>query len=296
MSQTSFDQLTIPNRVRVVAENGALPKIFVTSQFSSAEIYLHGAHITHFQKNGEPPLIFLSKKSFFVPGKAIRGGVPICFPWFGAREGNVMHAFARLTEWELTETVANADGSVKLTFLLPENVLVQGGWPAAEVNFIVTVGETLTLELRVENTSTQDFVFEDCLHTYFAVGDISQVAITGLKGISYWDKTENFANKLETGDAIKVASEVDRVYLNTTDAVEIYDAKLRRKISVEKSGSASTVVWNPWIKNAQAMADFGDDEYKEMVCVESGNVKDSKITLKPGKSSVLKVILHSEKL
>jgi glucose-6-phosphate 1-epimerase len=286
----------IPGSVRVTADQGGLAKIVVTSRFSTAEIYPHGAHITHFQKNGEPPLIFLSRKSFFQPDKAIRGGIPICFPWFGAREGNVMHGVARLSEWELTETTAAPDGSVKLNFLLPAKSLTQAGWPAAKVNFTVTVAEKLTMELSVANATTQDFIFEDCLHSYFSVGDITQVAITGLKGLSYLDKVDHFARKLETGDAIKIGSEVDRVFLNATGAVEIQDAKWRRTISVEKSGSASAVVWNPWIEKAAGMADFGAEEYQGMVCVEAGNVGDSKITLAPGKSASLKVILSSKPL
>jgi D-hexose-6-phosphate mutarotase len=285
--------LEIPGAVKIDS-SGELTKVVVTSKFSAAEIYLHGAHLTHFQKNGEPPLIFLSRKSFFTPGKAIRGGVPICFPWFGAREGNVMHGFARTAEWELVETAALPDGSVKVNFLLPENLLVAAGWPAAKVNFIVTIGETLTMELVTQNTSSQDFIFEDCLHTYFHTGDVSYVSVTGLKGYSYLDKVDGFARKLETNNAIKISSEVDRVYLNTPGTVEIQDAFSHRKIVIKKSGSQSAVVWNPWIDKAKAMADFGDDEYKEMICVESGNVGESKITLAPGKTAALKVLLQSE--
>jgi glucose-6-phosphate 1-epimerase len=295
LQESIIENFSIRDRVQIVAGDGGLTKVVVTSKFSTAEIYLHGAHVTHFQKYGEPPLIFLSKQSLFADGKAIRGGVPICFPWFGARAGNVMHGIARLAEWKLVETNELPDGSVRVNFLLPENLLTQAGWPAVKVNFIVTAGETLTLELVTQNTSAQDFIFEDCLHTYFHVGDISQVAITGLKDVSYLDKVEGFAHKLETNDAIKITSEVDRVYLNTTGAVEIADASLRRKIVIEKSGSVSAVVWNPWIDKAKAMADFGDDEYKQMVCVESGNVGESKITLAAGKTATLKVVLQSLK-
>jgi glucose-6-phosphate 1-epimerase len=295
----NFENHELPGCVQIVAPAGnadGLPKIMVTSRFSTAEIYPHGAHITHFQKNGEPPLLFLSRKSLFRPDKAIRGGIPICFPWFGAREGAVMHGVARLSEWELSETAAAPDGSVRVVFTLPANALVLAGWLAAQVNFIVTVAETLTLELLVVNATAQEFVFEACLHAYFSIGDIAQVSIEGLKGLSYQDKVDHFTLKQETGDAVKISSEVDRVYLNATGTVKIQDARLRRVISVEKSGSASTVVWNPWIDKAKGMSDFGPEEYKEMVCVEAGNVGESKISLAAGKSASLKAVLSSAPL
>jgi D-hexose-6-phosphate mutarotase len=288
-----FQKLELPGRVELVANPGGLPKIRVTSAFSTGEIYPHGAHVTQFQKNGEQPLLFLSRQSLFAPDKAIRGGIPVCFPWFGAREGAVMHGIARLSTWELTDTAADPAGRVKLIFRLPPERLVAAGWPPACVTLTVAVAEALTLELAVRNDTAQDFVFEDCLHTYFSVGDISQVEITGLKGVHYLDKVEQFARKLETSDAIKISSEVDRVYLNTTGSVSIRDAKWRRIITVAKSGSSSTVVWNPWQAKARAMADFGDDEYPGMVCVESGNVGESKVALKSGQSAALQVVLSS---
>ena len=205
-----------------------------------------------------------------------------------------MHGIARLSEWELTETAATPDGRVKLSFVLPFARLAQAGWPPAQVTLTVTVGEQLALELAVVNATTQPFVFEDCLHTYFSVGDISQVEITGLKGIHYLDKVDQFARKLESADAIKINSEVDRVYLSTTGTVQIRDAKWRRTVEIRKSGSASTVVWNPWQAKARALADFGDDEYQGMVCVESGNVGESKITLAPGQKAALQVVLSSQ--
>src|SRR5207249_3734233 len=138
--------------------------------------------------------------------------------------------------------------------------------------------------------------FENCLHTYFEIGDINHLSITGLKGASYFDKAANFAQKIETSDAIRFASEVDRIYVNTTGTVEILDPRLGRKIRVEKAGSASTVVWNPWVAKAQQMPDFGSEEYERMVCVESGNVSSNKLTLAPGQSSTLTVKLSSESL
>ena len=286
----------IPGRVAFLEGNGELPKIEITTQWSSAEIYLHGATVTDFQRKGEPPVLFTSQFSRFTAGQPIRGGVPVIFPWFGAREGEPAHGFARLSEWELHETIAVPDGGVSLRFNLPDTG--HGAtWPAFSANYIVTVTDSLTLELIITNASAeQNFSFENCLHTYFTVGDINSVSVVGLKGAHYLDKADNFAPKTEAGEAIKIAAEVDRTYLDTTAPVEILDPKLQRRLRIEKSGSASTVVWNPWIAKAQQMPDFGNEEYRRMICVESGNVATNKVVLPPGQSSVLKVKLSSARL
>jgi glucose-6-phosphate 1-epimerase len=280
----------IPGRIKVAASNGGLSKVVVTTNVSAAEIYLHGAHVTGFQKNGELPLLFLSRLSRFAPGESIRGGVPICFPWFGSREGDVAHGFARLSEWELTKASAAADGAVTLHFRLPE-IPGRATWKGLRTDFVVTVSDRLTMELMTTNDSPAAMDMENCLHSYFYVGDIGDVKICGLKGMYFLDKTENFARKLESGDALKIVSETDRVFPDATGAVEIHDAKLHRAIHVRKSGSTSAVVWNPWIAKAGEMPDFDPAEYQNMVCVESGNVGRNKITLTPGNTSTLRVEL-----
>lgn len=288
-----WKRFEIPGHVTLAEGNGELPKIQVTTDESAAEVYLHGAHVTSFQKKGEAPLLFTSQFSRFAPNQAIRGGVPIIFPWFGGREGLSAHGFARVADWELTETSTLPSGAVTLRFGLPP-VSEAATWPPFAAYFVVTVARELTLELIVVNASAdQTFSFENCLHTYFTVGDIQSVSVTGLKGVAYQDKVENFAQKTETGDAIQVSSEVDRVYLDTAAPVEIHDADLKRVIRVEKSGSDSTVVWNPWIARSQQMPDFGTDEYKRMICVESGNVGKNRVNLAPGQTSVLKVVIRS---
>jgi glucose-6-phosphate 1-epimerase len=283
----------IPERVTVVKGGGDLPKIKVKTGWSVAEIYLLGAHVTGFQKNGEPPLLFMSQASQFTLGKAIRGGVPIIFPWFGAREGFPSHGFARVTEWEWEGSSAAPDGSVTLRFRLP----TAANSPSENVTFAVTVSDQLTMELTVANLSpTENLSFENCLHSYFAIGDIAEVEITGLTGTTYIDKVDKFTTKLESGAAVRISSETDRVYLDTAGPVEIHDRRLRRNIRVEKISSASTVVWNPWVAKAKEMSDLGDDEYKQMVCVEAGNVAQNKVNLAPGKSSSLKVILSTRSI
>jgi len=284
----------IPGHVTFANGNGGLPKINITTGCSTAEIYLHGAHITGFQKNGEPPLLFLSRLSQFAAGKPIRGGVPVCFPWFGQREGDVIHGFARITEWDLIETAATPDGGVTVRFRLPSTA-ANAAWPAYRAEFVVAVTDRLAMELIATNESAdRNFDFENCLHTYFAVGDILDVSIAGLKGAHYLDKTDKNARKLESADAIRITAETNQVYPDTPGTVEIRDAKFRRTIRVDKSGSAATVVWNPW--TTQLMPDFDPAEHRQMVCVESGNVGQNKLLLAPGKTAGLKVVLSSRPL
>ncbi len=285
-----------PGRVTFLDALHEMPALEITTAWSTAEVYQQGAHVTRFQKQGEPPLLFLSQCSQFAVGAPIRGGIPVIFPWFGQREGMAQHGFARNKAWEMSEIATATDGSVSLRLRLPEYPEA-AVFPPFAAEYTVTVNAGLRLELKVTNRSRdREFVFENCLHTYFEVGDATAVSITGLKGVTYLDKVAGFAQKTETADAIRIGSEVDRVYLNTTGPVEILDPQYRRKIRVEKEGSRSTVVWNPWIAKAQQMPDFGNDEYLRMVCVESGNVASDAVKLAPGASATLTVKVSSEKL
>jgi D-hexose-6-phosphate mutarotase len=287
----------IPGRVTFANGRGGLPKINITTGRSTAEIYLHGAHINGFQKNGEPPLLFLSRLSHFAADKAIRGGVPICFPWFGRREGDVMHGFARITEWNLIETTATPDGGVTVRFRLPSTT-ANAAWPAYRAEFVVGVTDQLAMELIATNESAdRNFDFENCLHTYFAVGDILDVSIAGLKGAPFDDFAAGAGGtrKVENDSVLRITAETNRVYPDTPGTVEIRDAKFRRTIRVDKSGSVATVVWNPWTTQ-KLPDDFDPAEHRQMVCVESGNVGQNKLSLAPGKTTGLKVVLSSRPL
>jgi D-hexose-6-phosphate mutarotase len=288
------EQFNRPNRVAVVAGNGGLPKISVTTAAGAAEIYLQGAHVTHFQKTGEPPLLFMSSQSWFAPGKTIRGGVPICFPWFGNRAGGASHGFARTMSWELAETRVAADGGVTVRLRLPVSALTPE-WAGLRAEFVVTVGETLTMELTARNESPDaPLVIENCLHSYFRVGDIGAVSLTGLHGATYLDNAAggNGERKVEAETELRLAKETNRIYINTTGVVEIHDEQLRRTIRVEKTGARSTVVWNPWTTQ-KLPEDFNPAEHRQMVCVESGNVNENKITLAPSASVTLRVVVSS---
>ncbi|MGN6555781.1 MAG: D-hexose-6-phosphate mutarotase [Verrucomicrobiota bacterium] len=287
----AFEPFEIPGVIRFSAGNGGLPKANIQTASSTAEIYVYGAQVTGFQKRGEPPLLFMSRLSHFTAGKAIRGGVPICFPWFGPCEGDVMHGFARITQWEIISTAAEPKGGATLRLRLPETP-ASVAWPQFKTEFVVTVTDTLTMELITTNLSAdRDLDFENCLHTYFAVGDIRDVSIAGLKSVHYLDKADKGTRKQESEDAIRITKETNRTYLDTSSTVEIHDAKFGRKIRVAKSGSNSTVVWNPW--TTQLMPDFAVEEHQHMVCVESGNVASSKLSLAPGATANLRVVLST---
>lgn len=268
--------------------NGGLNAVRIHADGASAEIYMHGAHVTDYRKSSGPPLLFMSRESEFTQDKPIRGGVPLIFPWFGAREGLPMHGHARLDEWEWIDSRLLEDGAAQVTFRLPAAT-------GAHVTYTVTVGSTLHLEMAVTNRGGIPMTFENCLHTYFQIGDIHQVSLRGLRGSRYRDQLtgEEFD---ESGEAILFSGETDRVYQDVAPFLEIEDPALGRILRVRKSGSRSTVVWNPWIEKSRRMPDFGDGEYPHMLCVESGNVRGDAVNLAPGATSVLAVTIESEPL
>ena len=274
---------------------GDLPMLEVSTPWSTAEIYLHGAHVTHFKRNDEPPLLFLSQCSRFEKDAPIRGGIPIIFPWLGKpADRSGQHGLVRQRDWALKSIQSPADGSVTVRLELPPSQELADGQIALE--YVVEINDQLTAELVVSNQTEQPFTFENCLHTYFTVGDINAVTVTGLMGTEYLNQPTGFSRHTDNEAAIRFNGEVDRSYLNTARTTEIHDMALRRVIRVEKEGSQSTVVWNPWIAKAKAMPDYGDEEYKEMICVESGNVAENKVTLPPGGTSRLKVKLSTRAL
>jgi len=287
-----------PDTVRIEAGQGGLQRVIVKTPLADAEIYLHGAHVTHFQPRGQKPVVFMSGKSLFESGKAIRGGVPICFPWFGAREDGregPAHGFARLQEWEPISAKDTPSGVTEVILRLTSDAVTRRLWDGDfEVHYTVKVGSSLGLELRVRNTSNKPMQFEEALHSYLAVSDVKQVSIEGLAGVTYSDRVGTLHTETEGAAPIRITAETDRIYMNTRSTCVVHDPGWQRKLVVEKSGSDSTVVWNPWIAKAKALADFGDDEWPTMLCIETCNVRDQAITLAPGESHVMTAAIHAE--
>jgi glucose-6-phosphate 1-epimerase len=265
---------------------------------ADAEIYLQGAHVTQFQPRGQKPVLFMSGKSWFEAGKPFRGGVPVCFPWFGPRQDGrqgPVHGFARLQEWELAGAEQTRDGAVEIIFRFVSNAATRKEWDGEfEVNYRVAVGTALGMELRVRNTSSQPMRFEEALHTYLAVSDVRQVGIEGLAGTTYSDRVGTPHTETEGAAPIRIAAETDRIYLNTRSTCVVHDPGWQRRLVVEKTGSDTTVVWNPWIAKAKAMPDFGDDEWPAMVCIETCNVRDQAVNLAPGQSHAMGAVIRAE--
>lgn len=296
MNMNNFSELKkkfqIPGRVMLTLDQDGLMKLVVTSDQSTAEIYLKGAHVTSFQQKGEKLLLFMSPSAKVARGNILHGGIPLCFPWFASREGEKLaHGFARNSIWDLVQTSLTSEGEVDIIFQLPKNILQDAGWPPVEVLYRVTVGKKLQLELAVNNTTSFPFSYEECFHSYFLVGDIDQVTVHGLKGLTYLDKNEDFTVKQEVHDELPILGETNSVYLDSTAPIEIHDRSLHRTIRIEKQHSRSTVVWNPWSEKAKGIVDFGPEDYRHMLCVESGNVKDFSIELPSGKKSSFHVAI-----
>jgi D-hexose-6-phosphate mutarotase len=285
------------SRVEPTTRQGGMPILEVTTPHGMAEIHRHGATVTHFQKTGEAPLLFLSQCSRFEAGFPIRGGIPICFPWFGQPASRpVMHGYARITRWDLEAVDYEPNGAVKVRLRLPY-CEEDAAFPPFAIEYTVRVEDTLTVELQVTNQSPDTpFAFEECLHTYFHVGDIARVSVGGLKGLHYLDRLAGFERKTENDAVVQFDSEVDRVYLDAPPKLEIGDESLGRRIRIETMNARCAVLWNPWVNKSRAMPDFGDEEYRRMVCVESGNIGTLGRRLQPGESSHLTVRLSSAPL
>ncbi len=280
----------LPESVVLAEGEGGLPVVRVATAVATGEVYLHGAHVTAWTPAGSDPVIWMSGESRFTPGEAIRGGIPICFPWFGAgREPGLApppHGFARLAGWRLLGA-EERDGEVTVTLRLTDadtaGVKAAAAWPHPfTATYAVTFGRELTVALTVENTGDAEISFEEALHTYLAVADVRTTAVQGLDGATYLDKAPGAGpdHVTQEGD-VTFTEETDRVYASSGTVV-VVDGGSGRRIGIAKEGSANTVVWNPWVDKAAAMPDFGDDEWPAMVCVETANALDDAVVLAAG--------------
>lgn len=272
-------------------ESSGLTRARITAGATEGEAFLQGAHLARLTRGGEP-LLFMSEQSSYRPGKALRGGVPIIFPWFGNHPTNPAlpaHGFARTRDWTL-EDVRRGGKDTVLAFRLVSTNETRAIWPHEFLlDYEIRIGEDLILTLRTENRGDSAFQYEEALHTYLAVGDIHQTSVEGLTGTEYIDKTDAMQRKQMNDKALSLTGETDSVYVNTAATCVVNDPVLRRRLVLEKEGSQSTVVWNPWQGKAKSFSDFGDDEWRGMLCIETANAAENAVTLEPGESHQMTV-------
>lgn len=298
-------QFAIPGQLAFRVNADGLVFADIDNTLAKASICLQGGHVVSWQPKGQTrPVVWVSSQAKFAPGKSIRGGVPVCWPWFGPHEseaGFPAHGFARTVPWAVTGTRALDGGATEVVLTMQETEQVCAQWlHPTRLEIRVSVGATLKVELVTHNLGTQDVVIGEALHTYFEIGDIAEIKVHGLDGCEYLDKVADFARKRQDG-AIAFAGETDRVYLNTEAECIIEDAQLRRRIRIAKSGSRSTVVWTPWTEKAEKMGDFGPGHaarggWREMVCVESANAFENLVSVPAGQVHALTVEYSVEPL
>ena len=278
--------------------------VFVAARIRNAAgealVSLHGGQVMAFQPTGEEPVLWVSRECRYAPRTALRGGIPVCWPWFGSHpvdKSQPSHGFARLENWLVMSAEAVDAAHTRLKLSLGDIPDWRGPWPqASTLSLTVTVGAALELVLTMQNASDQPMRCTTALHTYFNVADVSAIQVTGLDGCRYLDTvTTPWQERIQEGP-VTFGHEVDRAYLDTEATCEIHDPGLARRLVIEKSGSRSTVVWNPWIAKSQRMPDFGDDEYPGMVCVETVNTASDARVIAPGDAHTLAATIHVERL
>ena len=282
--------------IKVNTDCHGLPIVSVENNQGSARISLLGANVMDYTPYGMKPILWMSSRSCFEEGKAIRGGIPVCWPWLGAHPSNPvmpLQGFARLYLWSIIGGQELPDGSDEVTFQLTDRDIPFHYQPFL-LRYTVAVGSKLTLKLEVTNTGAEMLAFNAALHSYFSINDIFKISVTGLDG------TRGF-NSL-TGDeyvqrgAITFDDEYCRMFLEAESECFINDPIWGRRIRLAKSGSRSTVVWNPWNERAQNIPDMNDDDYRFMVCVEAANARSDRRSLNSGASHTLKAIIAAEPL
>jgi glucose-6-phosphate 1-epimerase len=288
----------IPDHAQVVEGQGGLPKVRITSPEVSGEMYLHGAQVTSWKPAGIEEVLFVSRQARWEHGRAIRGGVPVCFPWFGSSGDNPTapaHGFVRTKAWRL-ESVVQSDSAITISMFTESDDETRRLWPADfHLALHATFGSTLILALVVTNTGPTTMRFEEALHSYYRVGDIHDVRVRGLDATKFLDKADANLEKVQHGD-IAIVTETDREFLGTRAPVDVDDASLRRRVRTVKDRSLTTVVWNPWVTKAQALSDLADDEWSEFVCVETCNAGVFAVQLPPGQHHTMRSVVSVSRL
>ena len=296
------EEFTIPDLLAFDESHPGMPCARITSPTCTAELYLQGAHLTQWQPAGQEPVLFLSSRTALTPGKAIRRGVPVFFPWLGGPHpspvhppaGSASHGYARIWPWTL-RFAALAGENLHLSLTLDHNDRLHAlGFDFLQLGMDLILGSTLTVRLTAANLGPKSFLLEEALHAYLQLGDIHQVSVEGLGNTEYLDKTEGFHRKTEGSDPLRFTAETDRPYLNTTASITLVDPVLKRRLVVTKANSNTTVVWNPAAQLTAKLADLAPDDWLHFACIETANVAENAVTLQPQQAHTMQMHLAVE--
>lgn len=284
----------VANALRFTEAVPGLPVAEISTPLATASVALHGAHVLSWQPAGQAPVIWVSKAAIFELGKPVRGGVPLCWPWFGPLADKPMHGFVRTMVWQVRGAELDASGQLVLRLGISDDASTRALWDFAfDLELVVTVGSTLTIALTTRNTGATPLSINQALHTYFATSDIHQTTVQGLAGGSYINKVQNFAVCQQEGD-VTFTGETDRIYTDTTADSVIVDGVTGRRIRITKQGSASTVVWNPWSEKEKNIVDMAAGEHRQMLCVETCNAGPDSISIPAGGAHTLAATISVE--
>jgi glucose-6-phosphate 1-epimerase len=288
-------QYGIAGKLQFIEGKGGLPIIEIDNGQAKASISVYAGQVLGFQPAGaSDDVMFLSETAYYQSGKAIKGGIPICWPWFGPDpegKGRASHGFVRDRLWNVSSTETLPTGGTKVVLGLVDTVETQAIWPYAfSLAIEITITSQLKVELVTRNTGDRAFSITQAMHTYFAVGDIGKTTVVGLSGTEYLDKVDGGQRKQQVG-AVTIGQEVDRVYLNVPAMLTIDDGGLGRKIQINSTGSRTAIVWNPWSEISVKMADLGDQDYLRMVCVETANAADDVVEVPAGGEARLGAVI-----
>lgn len=297
--QTLNDTFAIPGYLTFAAGPAGLPMAEIHSQHAQALVAIHGGQVARFTPHDTAPVLWVSRASSYAEGKSIRGGIPVCWPWFAQHPSDPQqpfHGFVRTRMWQVRGTAVLEQDMVQLRLGIVDDAETLALWPHAfDLELIVTVGPTLQLELVAHNTSNAAYTVGGALHTYFQVGEVEQIAIRGLEGTEYIDKVDGGARKQQHGP-VTIAGEIDRIYLDTSADCLIDDPVLGRRIRVGKANSRTTVVWNPGAEKTRAISDCEDDEFHDFVCVETAKAQADVVELQPGSAHMISLTIAVEAL
>ncbi|MBE9061098.1 D-hexose-6-phosphate mutarotase [cf. Phormidesmis sp. LEGE 11477] len=291
-------EFAIADQLSIIEGKGGFPVITIDNEQAKANISVYAAQVLSFRPtSADADLMFVSENAYYQTGKATKGGIPICWPWFGpdpAGQGRASHGFVRNRMWTLLSTETTATGETKVRLGVSADEETQKIWPHSfELVMEILVGQTLTVALITSNTGDRAFQITQAFHSYFTVGDINQVKVLGLEETTYLDKVDDGKEKKQSG-AITFSSETDRIYTDVKPELTVEDSALNRRIRISATGSKTAIVWNPWKEISAKMGDLEEQDYSRFVCVETANAADDVVEVKPNSTYRLQAIYAIE--